>query len=33
MNRSRYPLARLSPAKDDILVIAIARESVMTCDI
>jgi hypothetical protein len=33
MNRSRYPLARLSPAKDDILVIAITRESVMSCDI
>jgi hypothetical protein len=29
----KYPLARLSPAKDDILVIAITRESVMTGDI
>jgi hypothetical protein len=29
----RYPLARLSPAKADILVISITRESVMTCDI
>jgi hypothetical protein len=29
----KYPLARLSPAKDDILIIAITRESVMTGDI
>ncbi|NCA72417.1 MAG: DUF1817 domain-containing protein [Sphingobacteriia bacterium] len=29
----KYPLARLSPAKDDILIITITRESVMTCDI
>jgi hypothetical protein len=29
----KYPLARLSPAKADILVIAITRESVMTADI
>ena len=29
----KYPLARLSPAKDDILIIAITRESVMTADI
>jgi hypothetical protein len=29
----KYPLARLSPVKDDILVIAISRESVMTGDI
>ena len=29
----KYPLARLSPAKDDILVITITRESVMTADI
>jgi hypothetical protein len=30
---SKYPLARLSPAKDDLLVIAISRESVITGDI
>ncbi len=29
----KYPLARLSPAKDDILIITITRASVMTCDI
>ena len=29
----KYPLARLSPAKDDILIIAVTRESVMTADI
>ena len=29
----RYPLARLSPAKDGILIIAITRESVMAGDI
>ncbi|HSO82358.1 hypothetical protein [Thiocapsa sp.] len=29
----KYPLARLSPAKDDILIIAIRRESVVTGDI
>ncbi|RKT37952.1 chlororespiratory reduction 6 domain-containing protein [Thiocapsa rosea] len=29
----KYPLARLSPAKDDILIITITRDSVMTCDI
>ncbi|NCA73067.1 MAG: hypothetical protein EOM91_24045, partial [Sphingobacteriia bacterium] len=29
----KYPLARLSPAKDEILVIAITRESVMAGDI
>ena len=33
MIRPRYPLARLSPAKDELLVIAITHESVIACDI
>ena len=33
MNAPKYPLARLSPAKDELLVIAITRESVATDDV
>lgn len=33
MARPRYSLARLSPAKDELLVIAITQESVIACDV
>jgi hypothetical protein len=33
MARPRYPLARLSPAKDEMLVLAVTRESATTGDI
>lgn len=33
MNRPRYPLARLSPAKQELLVLSISRESVIAGDI
>ncbi|NCA72638.1 MAG: hypothetical protein EOM91_21800 [Sphingobacteriia bacterium] len=33
MNRPRYPLARLSPAKHELLVLSISRESVIAGDI
>jgi hypothetical protein len=31
--KPRYPLARLSPAKDELLALEITRESVDRCDI
>lgn len=33
MKSPKHPLARLSPAKDEVLVIAVSRESVEACDI
>lgn len=33
MAQPKYPLARLSPAKDELLVFAISRESVLACDV